>query len=286
MKAELMKIHLYAMVWNEIPMLDFFFRHYEPWVDHFHIFDDGSDDGTYEYLLKKTNVTVQRPNRYGLDSYVEFQLLLQNELWKSSRDDADWIVLADIDAHALHPKARMRDYLAKQSQLGITAIPTLGHQMVADEFPDPSSELSRVITRGAPHAAESKLMIFDPKRITDTNFGPGGHIAHPTGDVKYPSRSQLLNLHYKLLGPNWVAERYTALKSRRVEIDEKNDWAGHYEKAREEIDTYFAATSRQAVDFRKPWVPLLHLGNRWWDQSLFERFLRSLRRFRAQFLSS
>ena len=26
-----MKIHLYTFGWNEMPMLGFFFRHYEPW---------------------------------------------------------------------------------------------------------------------------------------------------------------------------------------------------------------------------------------------------------------
>jgi hypothetical protein len=273
-----MTVHLYSAAWNEIRMLDFFFRNYEPWVDHFFIFDDGSDDGTYEYLSAKTNVTVEQANRRGLESHIEFQKLLLNEIWKTSRDEADWVVIADIDEHVVHPKIAMRDYLAQQRHLGTTAFPTLGYQMVADGFPDPSCELSQVITRGAPHAAESKLMIFDPKRITETNYSMGGHAAAPTGDVKYPAKSRLRNLHYKMLGPEWLAERYAALDLRRVEIDRAKNWAGHYEMTQGEIDENFSTVNKKAVDFRKPWAPLLHLENRWWDQSLWAKLLRGYQR--------
>ena len=30
-------------------MLAFFFRHYDPWVDRYVIYDDGSTDGSLEY---------------------------------------------------------------------------------------------------------------------------------------------------------------------------------------------------------------------------------------------
>src|ERR1043165_4480886 len=40
-------------------MLAFFFRHYERWVDRFYIYDDGSTDGTLDYLYAKPNVELR-----------------------------------------------------------------------------------------------------------------------------------------------------------------------------------------------------------------------------------
>ena len=54
-----MTIHLYAICWNEIRLLRFFFRHYDSLVDRFVMFDDGSTDGTIEYLRGKPKVEVR-----------------------------------------------------------------------------------------------------------------------------------------------------------------------------------------------------------------------------------
>ena len=54
-----MTIHLYAICWNELRLLRFFFRHYESLVDSFVMFDDGSTDGTIEYLRGKPKVEVR-----------------------------------------------------------------------------------------------------------------------------------------------------------------------------------------------------------------------------------
>ena len=45
-----MRIHLYANCWNELRILPYFMRHYEPFVDEFIILDDGSKDGTAEKI--------------------------------------------------------------------------------------------------------------------------------------------------------------------------------------------------------------------------------------------
>ncbi|MBI4190914.1 MAG: glycosyltransferase family 2 protein, partial [Betaproteobacteria bacterium] len=44
------RIHLYTMGWNEERLLPFFFRHYDPWVDRYVIYDDNSTDATLEML--------------------------------------------------------------------------------------------------------------------------------------------------------------------------------------------------------------------------------------------
>src|SRR4029450_5864723 len=44
------RVHLYATCWNEIRLLGFFFRHYDPVVQRYVIFDDGSTDGSLDLL--------------------------------------------------------------------------------------------------------------------------------------------------------------------------------------------------------------------------------------------
>ena len=45
-----MRVHFYALRWNDARRLGFFFRHYNPFVTRYTIFDGGSDDGNLEIL--------------------------------------------------------------------------------------------------------------------------------------------------------------------------------------------------------------------------------------------
>ena len=51
-----MRLHLYALCWNEGRMLPYFFRHYRSLVERFFIFDDGSTDGSLEFLRAQPDV--------------------------------------------------------------------------------------------------------------------------------------------------------------------------------------------------------------------------------------
>ncbi len=67
-----MIIHHYAACWNEAPMLDFYFRHYDGLVDRFFIYDDGSEDGSVELLQQHPKVTLRQLERNVPESIVEF----------------------------------------------------------------------------------------------------------------------------------------------------------------------------------------------------------------------
>ena len=80
-----MTIHLYTFGWNEMRIIGFFFRHYEPWVDKFIFFDDGSTDGTLELLASKKNVEI-RPFTYAFpDSFSLSVQAWRNSCWKEPR---------------------------------------------------------------------------------------------------------------------------------------------------------------------------------------------------------
>lgn len=51
-----MRIHLYTQSLNEAAVLGFFFRHYDPWIERYIVFDDGSTDGTLDLLAQHGRV--------------------------------------------------------------------------------------------------------------------------------------------------------------------------------------------------------------------------------------
>src|SRR5512133_1799442 len=123
-----MTVHLYTISWNEADMLGFFFRHYDPWVERYVIYDNGSTDDTVSLLQTHPRVEVRKFLRTDATSFVRSHTDLQNQIWKESRGKADWTVMTAIDEHLHVPGISMRDYLEKCGRRGITCIYGLGYQ--------------------------------------------------------------------------------------------------------------------------------------------------------------
>jgi hypothetical protein len=275
-------VHLYAICWNETPMLGFFFRHYAGLVDRFVIYDNGSTDNSREFLARRPDVEVRDFPTAHPDSFILSAKALQDTCWKESRGEADWVIVTAIDEHLHHP--RLTEYLAHCKRHGVTYVPALGFQMVSTEFPAPDEHLATTRTVGAPYAMMSKLRVFDPNALEETNFGIGGHGASPVGRLRLPWRDELLLLHYKLLGIDYTRARSAELRSRLGEHDHAQRWGDHYRGER--IDQEWTHFAERLVDLRDPrYVPWIdHVKGRWWrsprDRALLLR--RVVARARAR----
>jgi Glycosyl transferase family 2 len=259
-----MRIHLYSICWNEMRLIEYFFRHYEPFVDRFTLYDDGSNDGTLEYLHKKPNVEVRQFPRTHAESFVLCQQELQNSCWKESRGEADWVIVTAIDEHLYHPY--LMRYLASCKSGKITYIPAVGFQMVSKEFPQPGELLARTRTWGAPEEEFNKLRIFDPDAITETNYAFGGHSCNIEGRCVLPERDELMLLHYKYLGTEYVRERDPALGRRLGAIDRERQWGFQYFFSDDRYLQLHSERTAQAIDVSDPsyfpWCD--HPCRRWW----------------------
>jgi glycosyltransferase involved in cell wall biosynthesis len=259
-----MKIHLYALCWNEIQVLGFFFRHYERLVDRFVLFDDGSTDGTVEYARSRPNVEVRRFPCSHPESFVLSQKTLQNQCWKESRGAADWVIVTAIDEHIHHPN--LKRYLASSKRRGVTYIPALGFDMVSDDFPKPEEHLARTRKFGIPDHMMSKLRVFDPDAIADVDFELGGHGAIVQGRRMLPDRDELLLLHYKHINADYVRDRHRALGARLKSADVHNKWGYHYFFSDTEYETYLGRLRSGTIDVSdrayRPWLD--HKEPRWW----------------------
>lgn len=217
------KIDLYCLCWNDARMLPYFFRHYDPIVDRYFIYDNGSTDGSIALLESHGRVEITHFDTPG-DSFVEEECRLGDTMWQNS--DADWVIITDIDEHIYHP--RLLAYLQECAEEGITAIRTVGYEMVSDRFPSGEDPLYELVTIGTRSTGHDRLCIFNPKELTGTNYAPGRHTAEPTGNVVWPAYREVLLLHFKNLGLDYLIVRSSELMKGLKSKDIERKWGVHY----------------------------------------------------------
>jgi len=226
-------VHVYSLCWNEIRLLPHYFSHYGSVAERFLIHDDGSTDGSWEWLADRPEVDLARFVSSDPDSFVLSALHFWNEAWKQSRGQAEWVVLCNIDEFIYHPD--LLGYLGRMHQRGVTVIPTRGFDMVSDRFPELDMPITQQIRRGVPSEANSKMAVFDPNAIDEVNYGVGRHSANPSGRVVYPETREVSLLHYKHLGLDYLRERQSELGARMRATDIANQWGFHYHLGAEEF---------------------------------------------------
>ena len=242
-----MKVHLYTKVWNEEEMLPFFFRRYDPLIDRYIIYDDGSTDNTLKLLAAHDRVEIRRFVRSHPTSLVLSAQALNDSMWRESRGQADWVIITSPDEHLYHP-AGLRWYLLAARWRGITAVPALAFQMVADAFPSPDEHLAKTRRFGVPLDEYNKPNVFNPNAVSETRFAVGRHTAAFEGRIRYPKRDQLLLFHYKFLGIDYLLRRYAALNSRLGAADRERRFGYQYDLERNVLEAAFAELRRTVFD--------------------------------------
>jgi hypothetical protein len=224
------RVELYCLCWNDARMLPFFFRHYDDLVDRYFVFDNGSTDASLSLLARHGRVEITPFDVLG-DSFVEEERRLSNTMWRNS--DADWVIVTDIDEHIYHP--RLAGYLQRCTEDGITAIRSVGYEMVSDNFPVGTEPLVEVVTVGVRSMGHDRLCLFNPKALTETNFTVGRHEAEPAGRVVWPVHPEVLLLHYKQLSLDYMITRSAELRLGLRPRDLAESWGFHYMWSPEEI---------------------------------------------------
>lgn len=261
-------VHLYTVCWDEADMLGFFFRHYDAWVDRYVVYDDGSTDGSREILRAHPKVELRDFVRVDADSFVLSHKAMQDHAWKESRGHADWIVVTAIDEH-LHVRGRtMADYLAEQTERGVTLVPALGFDMNSREMPEDRGLLVDIVTRGRPRAGFNKLGIFKPEALRKTGFTAGRHGAEPVGDLRLPARDEVMLWHYKHLGFERNAAREAAQAVRLGTTDVAKGYGAHYFWSAERLRAFWDEMERESADLSPAdFVPdQVCVRALWWEQ--------------------
>jgi glycosyltransferase involved in cell wall biosynthesis len=241
-----MRIDLYTTCWNDARMLPFFFRHYDRLIQRYIIFDDNSTDDSRKILCDQPKVDLRRFERSHAESFVLSELHLSNTCWKESRGRADWVMVLDLDEHLFH--AKLNDYLNACRRAGVTIVPALGFQMMTERFPAPNENLTRAHPYGAPWTQMCKTSVFDPERIEEINFNPGRHRTDPVGIVVAPASDELLNLHYKYLGFDYITARHRQLLGGLGPADETRGWGHKYRWSDAQLREDWNKTAEGLID--------------------------------------
>jgi hypothetical protein len=204
-------------------MLPFFFRHYDQFIDRYFVFDNGSTDNSISMLEEHGSVEIAHFDVHG-DSFVEEEVRLGDTIWRGS--DADWVIITDIDEHIYHPT--LAPYLQRCQRQGVTAIQSIGYEMISRSFPKGDRPLVELVTNGVRSLGHDRLCIFDPKALTETNYEPGRHAADPRGRVVWPAYPEVLLLHYKQLGVKYPIVRSAELRRGLKAGDIEKGWGLHY----------------------------------------------------------
>ena len=257
-----MEIDLYTICWNDAHMLPFFFRHYDRFVSRYFFFDDGSGDGSLEWLRARPNVEVQPFVRSDPASFCVSEQLLSNQCWKRSRGSADWVIITDVDEHLFHDD--LAGLLRRYIGLGITFVPAPGFQMVSNEFPDPEEMLCYNRTSGALWSMYSKVSLFNPNAISEMNYSIGRHRATPTGRAAAPAKDELKLLHYKYLSFDWAYARHQQLRQGLGPNDIENAWAYQYSYSEAEFRAAWRLFAENLIDVRT-YNLASYPGPCWWE---------------------
>ena len=239
-----MRIDLYSLCRNEVHFLPFFFRHYDPLVNRYVIFDDGSTDGTREMLRAHPKVDLRSFRRADPDSFVESERELFEECWKESRGRADWVLLVNLDEFLYHRD--LRTYLERGRADGVTVIPATGYQMVSSRFPEAGEPLTTQVRTGVRWSQMDKTCVFDPDRVEQPGYGPGRHTADPRGEIRLPEMQELSLLHYKYLGADYLIRRLNHLRPGFGPGDRARNFGHKYFWSREETVADFEAVRSSA----------------------------------------
>lgn len=152
--------------------------------------------------------------------------ILHDSHWNASIGKADWVIVTAVDELLYY--VDLKEYLASCTDLGVTVLPAIGFQMISDFYPVTGVPITEQIKTGAYFSKMNKLSIFNPNKIIETNYSPGRHFANPKGNIKFPDKDILLNLHYKYLSFDQTFARHKELNEKLRGLDKSKNWGHRY----------------------------------------------------------
>lgn len=228
-------IETFAVCYNEEKILPYFLRHYLQYGT-VTLFDNQSTDNSVE-IAKQQGVTIFE---FGSDNEFREDILtnLRNTCWKDSR--ADWVMVVDVDEFIYHPNLVTR----LENIKGTVILPRM-FNMFSDTFPTTNGQIYDEVKWGIEFNA--KMSLFRPSEIKEMNYEHGCHFAHPEGNFDLNFTSDIIELHYKNLSPQYVYDRNLFLNKRRSGIDKLNNLNWHLDTSAEKIDFEFIVAKTKLI---------------------------------------
>jgi glycosyltransferase involved in cell wall biosynthesis len=235
-----MKIEAFAICYNEEALLPYYLRHYSQFCDQIIIFDNYSTDRSEEICLANPKVKLVKYDS-GNQIRDDIYLQIKNNCWKNS--NADWVIVGDIDELVYHADIvkALKDVTLSEA----TIITPRMFNMYSEKFPVTEGQIYEEVTYGIP--CGSKTNVFRPRMITNINYDPGCHEAHPEGNVIFYHVVGMKTFHMRYLSKQWVIDRNEQSYKRLSELNKQLGWGIHYHATAQKISEDFDRDIKQAI---------------------------------------
>ena len=204
-----MKIDIFVLCKNEIKLAPFMIDYWNALADDINVFvyDGLSTDGTRELFAKYDYIHVIDFEPDALDD--KQHQILKNNCWKNSK--ADFVMVCDFDETIMSYDVKtLREKLQDMKDNGYSILLPMSFDIVADRFPEyqEGKFLHELAEYGYNNYEwEAKAILFDPSKITEINYIPGGHFIRPQGEVNYCISDDMFLIHCKHIGFSYYKER-------------------------------------------------------------------------------
>jgi len=221
-----MNIEVYALTNNEEKLMPYFMRHYNQFAKVI-LLESNSTDRTIEIAesMGADVWTYDVPDEVNDEWFLE----VKNNCWKESK--ADWVMVVDADEFIYHP-----DIVGILEKTDATVFLPRLFNMFHDCFPTTEGQIYEEVTGG--REGGGKMNIFRPSEITEINYAIGCHNATPEGNVNLSINSEIMTLHMRHLGSDYVIERNKRFASRMSELNRSMGWGFHVDSPPEEVIKY------------------------------------------------
>ena len=232
-----LRVHLYTLCYNEMKLLPLMVKYWKTVADEIFVLDNGSTDGSVEYLKNFKNIHVINFKSDGFNDDIHKKL--KNSVWKASRGKADFVIVCDLD-EVLYTKEGIRNTLEKMKRDKETICKPIGYNMYSDTFPeDTEKQIWEQCGNGVRDHLFDKVIVFNPSAVTEINYTPGAHKCNPFGKLRWRKENDVYLLHYKNLSLDYVLKRYDELSKRLSDLNRKRRWGVQYTRSKERTTNEF-----------------------------------------------
>ena len=214
-------IDIYVLCWNEMQIAPFIVDYWKKVARHVYVFDNGSTDGSIEYLSSFDWITVEHYESDGINDLI--YLKIKNNCWKGS--DADWVWVSDFDE--ILYSDNFQEELDFLDENGYTIVkPNWINCVSKTNVPEyQEGKLLHELIDGGVYGGP-KNIFFKPSEIKEINYGPGAHFCQPTGNVKLANKLNVI--HFTNLGVEYILNRNHLYRDRLSKVNKSMGFGIHY----------------------------------------------------------
>ncbi len=230
--AEMPKIEVHIVCYNEEFILPYTLRHYKTFASRIVVHDGGSTDRS-KAICAEAGVEVQHWDTGGQIN-DELLRILKETCWLNT--NAHWVIVVDADELTYFPQG-VAATLSAQQGLGTPVIKCRGFEMESPTLPAGDGQIYDEINHGAPDDRwYGKPCVIQRHLIRSIHFTHGAHECDAELQNRQRFRPRTAQtppvylLHFKHIGPvERVGERYDGNKSRFSEVNKRHGFGWHGE---------------------------------------------------------